>query len=130
MTTAGTVEHSEPVRHVLEHCEIFDHHQWLEVVLSAHHDVTDRDLSVFRSGLDAVAGWRSKPMLIHMQSLRGVSLEGRERIGRYRHPTPIAVVGTGPVDEIIASFTLRSPSSTRYFSDRVEALLWLGIAAA
>lgn len=127
MTADSTAQRSEPLRHVLEHCEILDHRAWMEVVLSPGHDVTDADLLVFRAGLHEVADWQSKPMLIHMRSLLGVSLEGRARISRYRHPTPIAVVGCSPLDEIIASFTLRSPSRTEYFSDRLEALRWLGI---
>ncbi|TYD00151.1 hypothetical protein FQ377_01395 [Arthrobacter echini] len=128
MTADSTAQRSEPIRHVLEHCEILDHRRWMEVVLRAGHDVTDADLLVFRAGLREVADWQSKPMLIHMRSLLGVSLEGRARISRYRHPTRIAVMGNSPMDEIIASFTLRSPSRTEYFSDRLEALRWLGVA--
>ena len=113
-------------RHVRGHT-LKDHHHWVEVFLHDGSDVTDTDLLAFRADLHAVENWESKPVLIHMGALVGVSIEGRKRIGRYTHPTPVAVVGEKPMDKVMANFILRSPTQARHFPTRAHALQWLGL---
>ncbi|MEG9249996.1 hypothetical protein V6S67_18045 [Arthrobacter sp. Soc17.1.1.1] len=112
---------SEVPRHTIE-----DHGHWIEVRLIDGSDVTDADLLAFRDDLTALPGWREKPVLIHMGALRGVSLEGRQRLIRYRHPTLVAVLGSGPMDRVLANFIIRS-TRAQYFSTRADALHWLSI---
>jgi hypothetical protein len=60
-----------------------------------------------------------------MGAIKGVSLEARGRISRYRHPTPVAVLGKSPMDQVIAAYVLRSPTNSHYFTTLDSALLWL-----
>lgn len=105
---------------------IEDHRQWIEVRVGDESDVTDADLLAFRNDLAAIPRWREKPVLIHMGTLRGVSLEGRQRLIQYQHPTAVAVLGSSPMDRVMAHFIIRS-TRAQYFSARADALRWLGI---
>ncbi|MUK00983.1 hypothetical protein GM708_02980 [Vibrio cholerae] len=125
-TECGAAPRSTRVRQAKGYA-MEDHGGWIEVLLTDGSTVTDTDLLAFRDDLVAITDWRVKPVLIHMGALRGVTIEGRRRISRYEHPMPVAVLGAGPMDEVLANFILRSPTRARYFPARPEALDWLGI---
>lgn len=125
MTGGSTVPETPSEFDVRAHT-IEDHVRWIEVRLVDGSDVTDADLLTFRDDLAAIPKWREKPVLIHMGALHGVSLNGRQRISRYRHPTRIAVLGINPMDRVMAHFIIRS-TRAQYFTTRIDALHWLGI---
>lgn len=106
---------------------IREHDRWIEVFLDDHSDITDADLLVFRADLHEVRDWQTKPLLIHMGSLIGVSLEGRRLIRRHLHPTPVAIIGRHPMDRVMASFILPPSPQTRYFPVLADAQQWLQI---
>ncbi|KNC19036.1 hypothetical protein AC792_08660 [Arthrobacter sp. RIT-PI-e] len=104
---------------------LVDHEYRVEAHLHDGLDVHEVNLLAFRTALRAISGWESKPVIIHMGAITGVSLTVRNRLSNYTHPTPVAVIGSTLMDEVIAAFFLRSPTRTKYFTSHEDALHWL-----
>lgn len=104
---------------------LVDHEHRIEAHLHDGLDVHETNLLAFRTALRAISGWERKPVIIHMGAMTGVSLTVRNRLSNYTHPTPVAVIGSTLMDEVISAFFLRSPTRTKYFTSHKDALHWL-----
>jgi hypothetical protein len=65
------------------------------------------------------------PLLVEVTALREVTWDAREAFVAYTHPAPIAILGSDAVDLVLTAFAVRSPTETRFFTDRDEAVRWL-----
>ena len=65
------------------------------------------------------------PLLVTIVGIRSVSAEARAGMNAYRGFTKVAVVGDNPMGAVLAAFSRRSLTPTRYFSDETQALRWL-----
>lgn len=87
--------------------------------------VIDRfDMARAGSAVAASAGG-ALPLLVEVTALREVTWDAREAFAAYTHPAPIAILGSDAVDLVLTAFTVRSPTETRFFVDRDEAVRWL-----
>jgi hypothetical protein len=76
-------------------------------------------------GLEALSGGATLPLIVVMGGIDGVTLQARLGMNSYSGFARIALVGDGPVDEVLAGFAYSSPTSTRYFTSESEALAWI-----
>ncbi|MEG9249831.1 hypothetical protein V6S67_17215 [Arthrobacter sp. Soc17.1.1.1] len=65
------------------------------------------------------------PLVVHLQALAGIAPPARTLLLEATLASRIAVVGTGPVDRVIAGFLEQSLTETRYFDRAGEALAWV-----
>ncbi|GAB4100373.1 STAS/SEC14 domain-containing protein [Sinomonas halotolerans] len=68
------------------------------------------------------------PMLVDMATTRSVTREGRAVFSIPCDASRIALLGSSPVDRVIANFFLgvhTPPCPTRFFTSRSEATAWL-----
>ncbi|MFJ6003724.1 STAS/SEC14 domain-containing protein [Arthrobacter sp. NPDC092385] len=65
------------------------------------------------------------PLLVEVTALREVTWDAREAFVAYARPAPIAILGSDAVDLVLTAFAVRSPTETRFFTDRDEAVRWL-----
>lgn len=73
------------------------------------------------------AGQR-RPMLVDMAVTKAVTREARTVFGQPGSPSRIALLGSSPVDRVIANFILgvsSVPVPTRFFTVESEAMEWL-----
>uniref|UniRef100_UPI003735751A DUF7793 family protein n=1 Tax=Arthrobacter pityocampae TaxID=547334 RepID=UPI003735751A len=68
---------------------------------------------------------RILPLLVIMRGIDGVTLQARLGMNAYRGFSVVALVGDGPVDEVMAGFSHRSLVPTRYFTEEDSARLWV-----
>jgi hypothetical protein len=86
--------------------------------------------------VNAMCGGRQAPLLIDMATTASVSRAARTVIAQACDASAIALLGTSPVDRVLANFFLgvnSSPVPTRFFTSSDEAVRWLtsqGHAAA
>jgi hypothetical protein len=71
----------------------------------------------------------SLPLVVVMGGIDGLSLKTRMGMNAYRGFSVVALVGDGPVDEVLAGFAQDSSTRTRYFMDENEALSWVEAGA-
>ncbi len=64
------------------------------------------------------------PLVVHLQGLVGIAPPARALLLEASLTCRTAVVGTGPVDRVIAGFLEQSLSETRYFDSGCEAVAW------
>ena len=64
------------------------------------------------------------PLVVHLQGLVGIAPPARSLLLEASLTTRIALVGTGPVDQVIAGFLGQALSETRYFESAFEAMTW------
>ncbi len=77
-----------------------------------------RDLEVLSAG-------DNLPLIVEMGGIDGLTLQARLGMNSYRGFARVALIGDGPVDEVLAGFAHASPTSTRYFTSEAEALRWI-----
>lgn len=65
------------------------------------------------------------PLLVHMHGITGITPEARTGMAAYRGFARVALVGEDAVDEVLAAFSHRSPTPTRFFISEADALAWL-----
>ncbi|WP_146069694.1 STAS/SEC14 domain-containing protein [Arthrobacter sp. B0490] len=70
-------------------------------------------------------GGERMPLLVRIVGVRGVSPEARAGMNAYQAYSKVALVGDNPMGPVIAGFSRRSPTPTRYFTREDRALLWL-----
>jgi hypothetical protein len=75
--------------------------------------------------LEALNEGQILPLIVVMGGIDGVTLQARLGMNSYTGFARIALIGDGPVDEVLAGFAYSSPTSTRYFSSESEALGWI-----
>lgn len=65
------------------------------------------------------------PLLVRLIGVRSVAREARAGTNAYQAYSKVALVGDNPMGAVLAAFSRRSPTPTRYFTSEEEALLWL-----
>lgn len=84
-----------------------------------------------RAAMEAVntaASGSEYPMLVDMATTEAVTREARSVFSIPCAANRIALLGTSPVDRVLANFFLNvhiPPCPTRFFTSRVEAMEWL-----
>jgi hypothetical protein len=65
------------------------------------------------------------PLVVVMGGIDGLTLKTRMEMNAYQGFSLVALVGDGPVDEVLAGFAHGSRTPTRYFTDETDALSWV-----
>ena len=65
------------------------------------------------------------PLIVVMGGIDGVAIRARMGMNAYRGFSRVALVGDGPVDEVLAGFAHASATTTRYFSSESQAFAWI-----
>ncbi|MCU1515540.1 MAG: hypothetical protein JWQ75_261 [Pseudarthrobacter sp.] len=86
------------------------------------------DAHAAMSAVNAVADGSEYPMLVDMATTESVSRQARGVFSIPCSASRIALLGTSPVDRLLANFFLSvhvPPCPTRFFTSRTEAMEWL-----
>ncbi|MBG6192361.1 hypothetical protein IWX64_003333 [Arthrobacter sp. CAN_A212] len=75
--------------------------------------------------LHTLRGEEPMPLLVNIVGLRGVTPKARAGMNAYRSYTKVALVGDSPMGAVLAAFSWRSRTPTRYFTSEDEAIIWL-----
>ena len=95
-------------------------------------DIQVEDARAAMAKVNELCQQEQYPMLVDMAAVNSVSREAR---GVWSIPcgaSRIALLGTSPVDRVLANFFLGvhvPPCPTRFFTSRSEALDWLNVGA-
>lgn len=65
------------------------------------------------------------PLIVVMGGIDGLTLKARLGMNSYRGFSQVALIGEGPVDEVMAGFAYNSQTHTRYFQSETDALAWI-----
>jgi hypothetical protein len=65
------------------------------------------------------------PLVVVMGGIDGLTLKTRMGMNAYRGFSVVALVGDGPVDEVLAGFAHGSLTRTLYFTDEDTARSWV-----
>ena len=87
-----------------------------------------QDARAAMAAVNQIAGDSTYPMLVDMATTEKVSRGARAVFGRPCQASRIALLGSSPVDKVMANFALgvsRLPCPTRFFTSRTEAMAWL-----
>lgn len=90
--------------------------------------VTATEANALKSRAAALTAGRSLPMLVEMASMKWIDRHAGEIFSAPWPLAQMALVGTSPVDEIIASFYISRHNHacpTRFFTSLDEAMTWL-----
>lgn len=90
--------------------------------------ITEDDAEAAMHGVNQLCGQDRHPMLVDMATTEKVSRGARAVFGRPCQASRIALLGSSPVDKIMANFALglgNRPCPTRFFTSRAEAMAWL-----
>jgi hypothetical protein len=78
--------------------------------------------------VNEICGTDRRPMLVDMATTAEVSRGARSVFGRPCQASRIALLGSSPVDRVIANFILgvsSLPCPTRFFTSEPDAMTWL-----
>jgi hypothetical protein len=78
--------------------------------------------------VNEIAAGSEYPMLVDMASTEAVTRQATSFFSFPCAASRIALLGSGPVDRVVANFTLgvhSPPCPTRFFTSRDEAMKWL-----
>lgn len=92
--------------------------------------ITEADAEAAMEQVNALCGQNRHPMLVDMATTADVSRGARAVFGRPCQASRIALLGSSPVDRVLANFILginKLPCPTRFFTDRAEAVSWLKV---
>jgi len=87
-----------------------------------------QDARAAMAAVNQVAGGAEYPMLVDMATTAEVTREARSIFSIPCAANRIALLGTSPVDRVIANFFLSvhiPPCPTRFFTSRSESMAWL-----
>ncbi|TSE17811.1 STAS/SEC14 domain-containing protein [Arthrobacter sp. KBS0703] len=90
--------------------------------------LTEEDAEAAMERVNILCGESRHPMLVDMATTADVSRAARAVFGRPCQASRIALLGSSPVDRVIANFFLginKVPCPTKFFTSEREALLWL-----
>jgi len=93
--------------------------------------ITEADAEAAMREVDALCGESRHPMLVDMATTSEVSRGARAVFGRPCQASRIALLGTSPVDRVLANFFLgldKLPCPTKFFTSEADALSWLKVA--
>jgi hypothetical protein len=86
------------------------------------------DVHAGMATLNEICGGSEYPMLVDMGVTKAVTRQAKSAFQIPCAASRIALLGSSPVDRIIANFTIERqtlPCPTRFFTSRDEALAWL-----
>ncbi|WP_411375134.1 STAS/SEC14 domain-containing protein [Arthrobacter sp. MPF02] len=92
--------------------------------------ISEADAESAMRRVNEVCGDIRRPMLVDMATTERVSRGARAVFGRRCQASRIALLGSSPVDKVMANFALgvsRLPCPTRFFTSREEAMAWLAL---
>ncbi len=90
--------------------------------------ISEADAQNAMDRVNDMCGSTRRPMLVDMATTEKVSRGARAVFGRPCQASRIALLGSSPVDKVMANFALgvsRLPCPTRFFTSRTEAMAWL-----
>lgn len=90
--------------------------------------ISEADAGAAMERVNALCGESRHPMLVDMATTADVSRGARAVFGRPCQASRIALLGSSPVDRVIANFFLgisNVPCPTKFFTVEREALAWL-----
>lgn len=90
--------------------------------------ITASDAEAAMLAVNALAGAEGHPMLVDMETTRTVTRDARAVFATPCAASRIALLGSSPVDRMIANFFLgvnSPPCPTRFFTSRHQAVAWL-----
>ena len=93
--------------------------------------ITEADAEAAMAKVDALSGTSRHPMLVDMATTADVSRGARAVFGRPCQASRIALLGSSPVDRVLANFFLgihKVPCPTKFFTSEADALAWLSVA--
>lgn len=110
MTTSFTVSTEEGILRL----------EWNPGTRIEYADAVEAALALF-----TVQDEECMPLLVRMVGVRSVSSEARMAMNAYRAYSKVALVGDNPMGAVLAAFSRRSPTPTRYFTSERAAIVWL-----
>ena len=92
-----------------------------------HSTIGSHEAEAAMQMVDDFCGATKRPMLVDMTTTAKVSRGAREVFSRPCQASPIALLGSSPVDQVVANFVLARNKSVpkRFFTSRAEAMHWL-----
>lgn len=90
--------------------------------------IEEVDARAAMASVNTVANGAEYPMLVDMATTRSVSRQARAVFSIRCAASRIALLGTSPVDRVLANFFLGihvPPCPTRFFTSRAAALEWV-----
>ncbi|TDL36834.1 STAS/SEC14 domain-containing protein [Arthrobacter nitrophenolicus] len=90
--------------------------------------ISEADAENAMDRVNDLCGESRRPMLVDMATTERVSRGARAVFGRPCQASRIALLGSSPVDKVMANFVLgvsKLPCPTRFFTSRQEAMAWL-----
>ncbi|WP_091723763.1 DUF7793 family protein [Pseudarthrobacter equi] len=90
--------------------------------------ISETDAQSAMDRVNEMCGSTRRPMLVDMATTEKVSRGARAVFGRPCQASRIALLGSSPVDKVMANFALgvsRLPCPTRFFTSRTDAMAWL-----
>ncbi|MFD5278375.1 STAS/SEC14 domain-containing protein [Pseudarthrobacter sp. NPDC058362] len=106
----------------------FDDGGVLQLRWPRNASITEDDAEAAMEGVNRLCGQDRHPMLVDMATTEKVSRGARAVFGRPCQASRIALLGSSPVDKVMANFALglgTRPCPTRFFTSRDEAMAWL-----
>jgi hypothetical protein len=92
--------------------------------------ITTADAEHAMLRVDELCGEARHPMLVDMATTAEVTRGARAVFGRPCQASRIALLGSSPVDRVLANFILginALPCPTRFFTSEQDALAWLAV---
>ncbi|GAA1280847.1 DUF7793 family protein [Arthrobacter pascens] len=90
--------------------------------------ITEEDAESAMGEVNRLCGASRHPMLVDMATTAEVSRAARSVFGRPCQASRIALLGSSPVDRVLANFFLginKVPCPTKFFTSERDALAWL-----
>ncbi|MFJ5698512.1 STAS/SEC14 domain-containing protein [Arthrobacter sp. NPDC093139] len=109
---------------------ILDAEGLLRLTWARGASITEADAESAMEEVNALCGARCHPLLVDMATTAVVSRGARAVFGRPCQASRIALLGSSPVDRVIANFILginRLPCPTKFFTSEHDALAWLKV---
>ncbi|QCO96492.1 STAS/SEC14 domain-containing protein [Arthrobacter sp. 24S4-2] len=92
---------------------------------------TEADAERAMLKVNQLCGENRHPMLVDMATTADVSRGARSVFGRPCQASRIALLGSSPVDRVLANFFLginAVPCPTRFFTSEQQAIAWLAVS--
>lgn len=100
----------------------------IHLVWKQNAKIEAADAQAAMAAVNRIGNGSEYPMLVDMATTESVSREARSVFSIPCAASRIALLGTSPVDRLLANFFLSvhiPPCPTRFFTSRPEAMTWL-----
>lgn len=100
----------------------------IHVIWKPRVSIEAQDARAAMAAVNELANGSKYPMLVEMATVEAVSRQARAVFSIPSAASRIAVLGSGPMDRVLANFYFDvriSPCPARYFSSRPESINWL-----